>query len=129
MHPVDPFFLRCSYQLFKRSISLLIRICKPETQSRNSFTSDLKRSSFPATKSLLMPWARTLEKKDLQNLFLSFRYATGHNELLTFTTWKNVNDTGESVLKGQCHEILDFRIFHDSNSRRYSQLKVHHRCR
>jgi len=50
-------------------------------------------------------------------------------------------------LKGQCHEIFDFWFFHESvtpkplsiplgpfrfffeNSRRYSQLKVHHRCR
>jgi hypothetical protein len=57
--------------------------------------------------------------------------------------WANLlND-----LKGQCHEIFDFRFFRESvspkplsiplglfriffeNSRRYSQLKVHHRCR
>jgi hypothetical protein len=51
-------------------------------------------------------------------------------------------------LKGQCHEIFDFWFFHESvsrfpqaseytftaisnffeNSRRYSRLKVHHRC-
>ncbi len=49
------------------------------------------------------------------------------------------------TLKGQCHEIFDFRFFHESvspqplsillgssnvftNLRRYSQIKVHHRC-
>jgi hypothetical protein len=49
-------------------------------------------------------------------------------------------------MKGQCHEIFCFRFFHESpspkpliitlgsiqiffeNSRRYSQVKVHHRC-